>query len=183
MGRHRDAGRHPRARRGCLRSGCPRRRTGGPRPAANRAEGAELAAAGIAFQNLLKIEEPYERRSGCWEPDVRTPTRLGDAQVVFRLARDEDGVVVPWYPNEEPRRAWALSEVSVRVTRLKGAEEDQAVKDAKKSWPAWDQDIPVLLLRRDGAGRWRGFAIDPREQRQSVTYDTIYGLILSANAP
>ena len=152
-------------------------------PAANRAEGAELAAAGIAFQNLLKIEEPYERRAGLWEPDVRTPTRLGDAQIVFRLARDEDGVAVPWYPHEEPRRAWALSEVSVRATRLKGAEEDRTVKDAKKNWPAWDQDIPVLLLRRDGAGRWRGFAINPREQRQSVTYDTICGLILSADAP
>jgi len=152
-------------------------------PAANRAEGAELAAAGIAFQNLLKIEEPYERRAGLWEPDVRTPTRLGDAQIVFRLARDENGAVVPWYPHEEPRRAWVLSEVSVRATRLAGAEEDQLVKDAKKNWPAWDQDIPVLLLRPDGAGRWRGCAINPRERRQWVTYDTICGLILSAGAP
>jgi CRISPR-associated endonuclease/helicase Cas3 len=151
-------------------------------PAANRAEGAELAAAGIAFQNLLKIEEPYERRAGLWEPDVRTPTRLADAHVVFRLARDENGAVVPWYPHEEPRRAWALSEVSVRATRLKGAEEDQLVRDTKKNWPAWDQDIPVLLFRPDGAGRWRGCAIDPRERRQSVTYDTICGLILSADA-
>jgi hypothetical protein len=66
---------------------------------------------------------------------------------------------------------------------LKGAQEDQAVKDAKKNWPAWDQDIPVLLLRPDGAGRWRGFAINPREERQSVTYDTICGLILSADTP
>jgi CRISPR-associated endonuclease/helicase Cas3 len=152
-------------------------------PAANRAEGAELAAAGIAFQNLLKIEEPYERRAGLWEPDVRTPTRLGDAQIVFRLARDQNGAVVPWYSHEEGRRAWALSEVSVRAPRLKGAEEDRAVMDAKKNWPAWDRDIPVLLLRRDGAGRWRGFAINPREQRQPVTYDTISGLILSADAP
>jgi CRISPR-associated endonuclease/helicase Cas3 len=151
-------------------------------PAANRAEGAELAAAGIAFQNLLKVEEPYERRAGLWEPDVRTPTRLGDAQIVFRLARDEDGVAVPWYPHEEARRAWALSEVSVRATRLKSAEEDRTVKDAKKNWPAWDQDIPVLLLRRDGAGRWRGVGIDPRDQRRSVTYGLSYGLVFSVPA-
>jgi CRISPR-associated endonuclease/helicase Cas3 len=151
-------------------------------PAANRAEGAELAAAGIAFQNVLKIDEPYERRAGLWEPDVCTPTRLGDAQIVFRLAREEDGAVVPWYSHEEPRRAWALSEVSVRATRLKGAAEDRAVKDAKKNWPAWDQDIPVLLLPH-GAGRWRGCAVNPREQRQWATYDTICGLILSADAP
>jgi CRISPR-associated endonuclease/helicase Cas3 len=151
-------------------------------PAANRAEGAELAAAAIAFQNVLKIDEPYERRSGCWEPDVRTPTRLGEARIIFRLARDEEGAVVPWYPHEEPRRAWALSEVSVRVTRLKSAEEDQAGRNAKKNWPAWDQDIPMLLLRPDGAGRWRGLAIDPRGHRRPVTYGRISGLILSANA-
>jgi CRISPR-associated endonuclease/helicase Cas3 len=149
--------------------------------AAIRAEGAELAAAGVALQNVLKIDEPYERRSGLWEPDVRTPTRLGDAQIVFRLAREEDGAVVPWYWHEEQHRAWALSEVSVRATRLKGVEENKAVADAKKDWPAWDRDIPVLLLQPDGAGRWRGMGIDPREQRRPVTYDTISGLIISGD--
>jgi CRISPR-associated endonuclease/helicase Cas3 len=149
--------------------------------AAIRAEGAELAAAGVALQNVLKIDEPYERRSGLWEPDVRTPTRLGDAQIVFRLARDEGGAVVPWYWHEEQHRAWALSEVSVRATRLKGAEENKAIADAKKDWPAWDRDIPVLLLQPDGAGRWRGVGIDPRDRRLPVTYDAISGLILSSD--
>jgi CRISPR-associated endonuclease/helicase Cas3 len=148
--------------------------------ASNRAEGAQLAAIGIALQNVLKIDEPYERRSGLWEPDVRTPTRLGEAQIVFRLAREEAGAVVPWYPHEEPRRAWALSEVSVRVTRLRGAEEDQRVKDVKKDWPAWDRDIPVLLLQPDGSGRYRSWGIDPRNQRQAVTYDRTYGLVYGA---
>jgi CRISPR-associated endonuclease/helicase Cas3 len=145
--------------------------------AAIRAEGAEFAAAGVALQNVLKIDEPYERRSGLWEPDVRTPTRLGDAQIVFRLAREEAGAVVPWYWHEEQRRAWALSEVSVRATRLRGAEEHKAVSDAKKDWPAWDRDIPVLLLQPDGAGRWRGVGIDLRERRCPVTYERIYGLL------
>ena len=135
----------------------------------------------VALQNVLKIDEPYERRSGLWEPDVRTPTRLGDAQIIFRLAREEGGAVVPWYWHEEPHRAWALSEVSIRAARLKGAQENQVITDAKKDWPAWDRDIPVLLLQPDGAGRWRGVGIDPREQRRPVTYDTISGLILSSN--
>jgi hypothetical protein len=45
-----------------------------------------------------------------WEPDVRTPTRLGDAQITFRLAREARGSAVPWYQHEDTRRAWALSE-------------------------------------------------------------------------
>jgi len=148
--------------------------------AANRAEGTELAAAGIALQNLLKLEEPYDRDAGLWEPDVRTPTRLGEARVVFRLARSEGGDIVPWYPHEDPRRAWALSEVSVRAARLKGAVEDAAVEGAKTQWPAWDREIPVLLLRPGADGAWRGNGIDPRGQRLTVTYDTSHGLMFGS---
>ena len=150
-------------------------------PAANRAWGGELAAAGIALQNVLKLDEPYERRSGLWEPDVHTPTRLGEAQIVFRLARDERGAAVPWYPHEDRRRAWALSEVSVRATLLKSAEEAPLVLRAKQEWSAWERDIPVLLLRPDEAGHWRAAGIDPRDRRRLVTYDSIGGLIIGPN--
>jgi CRISPR-associated endonuclease/helicase Cas3 len=150
--------------------------------AANRAEGAELAAAGIALQNLLEINHPYERDAGLWEPDVRTPTRLGDERVVFRLARLEHGTVVPWYPQAEPRRAWALSEVSLRANRLKGAPEDAAVSAAKRDWPAWDREIPLLVLRPDGIGQWRGLALDPGEKLQPVTYDRSRGLTFFGEA-
>lgn len=145
--------------------------------AASNAEGAELAAAAVAFQNLLKIEEPYERRAGLWEPDVRTPTRLGDAQLTFRLARDEHGSVVPWCPHKETRRAWALSEVSVRATRLSGAPENAAVAAAKADWPAWDRDIPVLLLRSGSEGGCQAAALDGYGKNCLVTYSSTTGLI------
>ncbi|HET9848464.1 MAG TPA: CRISPR-associated helicase Cas3' [Candidatus Dormibacteraeota bacterium] len=148
--------------------------------ASNRADGNEIAATGVAFQNVLRLDEPYDRRSGLWEPDVRTPTRLGEAQIVFRLAREQAGAVVPWYANEETRRAWALSEVSLRATRIRSSEEDQRVERLKKDWPAWDRDIPVLLLQPDGTERWSGTAIDPRGQRRTVTYSTVSGLVFSA---
>jgi CRISPR-associated endonuclease/helicase Cas3 len=150
--------------------------------AANRAEGAELAAAGIALQNLLEIDHPYERDAGLWEPDVRTPTRLGDARVVFRLAWLDDGTVVPWYAHDDPRRAWALSEVSVRANRLKGAPEDAAVTAAKRDWPTWDREISVLALRPDGIGQWHALALDPGEKLLPVTYDRSRGLIFSGEA-
>jgi CRISPR-associated endonuclease/helicase Cas3 len=148
--------------------------------AANRAEGAELAAAGIAWQNLLKIDEPYDRRSGLWEPDVRTPTRLGDARVVLRLARGEGGHILPWCPHDDPRRAWALSQVSVRAARLKGAAEDAAMEAIKAQWPAWDREIPLLVLRPGVGGTWSGVGIDPRDRQVSVTYDSARGLMIGS---
>lgn len=145
--------------------------------AAIRAEGEDLAAAAVAYQNVLRIEEPYERRAGSWEPDVRTPTRLGDAQITFRLAQMDNGVVVPWYPHEETWRAWALSEVSVRATRLSGAPEHPAVDAIKGEWPTWDREIPVLLLRLDGEGGWQASALDGRSKNCIVTYRATTGLI------
>jgi CRISPR-associated endonuclease/helicase Cas3 len=147
-----------------------------------RAEGSELGAAAVACQNLLKLDKPYERESGLWEPDVRTPTRLADERIVFRLARFDGGTVVPWYRHEDPRRAWTLSEVSVRANRLKGTPEDPAVSAAKRDWPTWDRDIPVLLLRPGGAGQWHALALDPRDKMRSVTYDTSRGLVFSGKA-
>jgi CRISPR-associated endonuclease/helicase Cas3 len=150
--------------------------------AASRAEGSELAAVGIALQNILKIDEPYDRRSGLWEPDVRTPTRLGEQQIIFRLAREENGALVPWYRHEEAHRAWALSEVSVRASRLLGAEDTQLINDEKKHWPTWDQGIPMLLLQRDAEGRWCGGGVGPRGQRQLVMYDRCFGLVFQPNS-
>ena len=88
---------------------------------------------------------------------------------------------------QSKRRMGRAGKLEIVLDYVRLADTDKAairaVKDAKKNWPAWDQDIPMLLLRRDGVGRWRGLAISPREERQSVTYDTICGLILSADAP
>jgi hypothetical protein len=67
----------------------------------------------------------------------------------------------------------------VRATRLKGADENELVQKAKRNWAAWDRDIPVLLMKQDASGKWRGTGIDPRERRLSVTYDTMSGLIFS----
>jgi CRISPR-associated endonuclease/helicase Cas3 len=146
-------------------------------PSAIRAEGAELAAAAVAWQNLLKINRPYERDAGLWEPDVRTPTRPGEARVVFRLARLDNGGVLPWYAHDDRRRAWALSEVSVRANRLNTAPQDGVMNAVKQDWPVWDRDIPMLLLRCDQFGLWRGVALDPRGTSRRVTYDTCRGLI------
>ncbi|MDA8051605.1 MAG: CRISPR-associated helicase Cas3' [Rhodospirillales bacterium] len=153
----------------------------GLRRATDRAKGRWLAARGAAWQNLLELDRPYERRAGLWEPDARTPTRLGDPQVTFRLARLDSGRIVPWCKDKTLGAAWALSEVSVRAGRISAAapdaEADSLVAEAKKAWPVWDQDVPVLVLRPQGAEIFRGRALGPADAVVEVEYDRRKGLL------
>ncbi len=108
---------------------------------------------------------------------MQTPTRLGEPQTTFRLARTEYRRVVPWYRHDDPRISWALSEVSVRATRLTGAPENADIKTVKLDWPSWDRDIPVLLLQRDETGRWLGVGIDHRGNERQISYSPSQGLV------
>jgi CRISPR-associated endonuclease/helicase Cas3 len=139
-----------------------------------------LAARGVALQNLLTFGEPYRREAGLWEPDVRTPTRLGEPQITLRLARTEGGQVVPWFADTDPLRAWALSEVTVRAARISGPSPDPQLEPliarTRRLWPSWDQEIPILVLRPGENAAWRGDALDRQQRRLEVGYDLLYGL-------
>ena len=154
--------------------------------ATQRAWGRWHAARGQAWQNLLSFDHPYERRAGLWEPDARTPTRLGDPQRTFRLARLQAAGIVPWPEHEDPAHAWTLSEVSVRVARLADAapdpEADPLVARIKQSWPAWDQGIPVLVLRSKPTGSSQATGLTPSGELQPLVYDRSSGLVFSPPA-
>lgn len=127
------------------------------------AEAKRGVAVGIARQNLLVLNKPYHRDAGAWETDVRTPTRLEEQEHrVLRLARLEAGRVVPWCDHPDPRRAWALSEVSVPVSRVAsgndGAQLSQATAAAKTNWGVWEKDIPIAVVQEVPSGSLRGLA-------------------------
>jgi CRISPR-associated endonuclease/helicase Cas3 len=155
--------------------------------ATDRARGKWLAARGQAWQNLLSFDHPYERRAGLWEPDARTLTRLGDPQRTFRLAHLDRGRIVPWAEHEDSEHAWALSEVSVRAARLADAapdpETDPLVAQIKQSWPAWDRDIPVLVLRPTLTETWCTAGVTQAGQLQPLVYDRRHGLAFSPPNP
>jgi CRISPR-associated endonuclease/helicase Cas3 len=127
------------------------------------AEAKRGVAVSIARQNLLVLDKPYQREAGAWETDVRTPTRLEEQEHrVIRLARVESGRVVPWCDHPDPRRAWALSEVSVPVSRVaKGddaAQISEAIAVAKTNWGEWEKDIPIAVVQEAASGSLRGLA-------------------------
>ena len=84
-----------------------------------RAEGKASSERAIANMNALALKLGYVPQAGAWESDTRTPTRLGEPSRVLRLAKWDGVSLTPWWPDEgDRRRAWRLSEVSVRASRV-----------------------------------------------------------------
>lgn len=151
------------------------------------AQGRRGVAVGIARQNLLVLDRPYQRDAGAWETDVRTPTRLEQQEHrVLRLARLEAGHIVPWCDHPDPRRAWALSEVSVPVSRVASVAEEPAlaasIAAVKSSWGRWEQEIPILVLQPDDLASV-GIIRTPRGDPQPLHYDRRSGLRFGGAQP
>jgi CRISPR-associated endonuclease/helicase Cas3 len=145
-----------------------------------RAEGKEGAARGVAGQNVLTFDQPYDRSAGLWEPDDHTPTRLSEPQVTLRLASFANGRLMPWCDDTSSYRAWCLSEISVRPSRVAGVieapETAPAVAALRAQWSRWDRDIPVLVLRPLDGATWQGRVVDRRGAQCDVTYSRTTGL-------
>ena len=151
--------------------------------ASDRAEGKDLAAVGIASQNVLDVWAGYNRDAGLWDLETRAPTRLEDRPMVtLRLARLRDGVVVPYDEDADLRRAWALSEVRVAKYRIATCPPppglENAIEAARALWGRWERESEQVLLavmtEKDGAS-----AIAARSEAATdfaAKYDTLRGL-------
>jgi CRISPR-associated endonuclease/helicase Cas3 len=142
--------------------------------------GAESAAIQMAHLNELKWRDGYAEDQG-WDSDVRTPTRLGEETVTFRLGRWQDGVLSPWYAAESPDLAWALSEVSLAAWRASNVPElsgalATAVATTKRGWGRWDREMPLLVLTA-GGDAWEGRVITNQGER-CMQYDVRIGLVV-----
>ncbi|MEZ5852082.1 MAG: CRISPR-associated helicase Cas3' [Hyphomicrobiaceae bacterium] len=150
------------------------------RAASQRRTGENSAARSFASANLLQVAAGYGGEPGVWMSDTITPTRLGEATTVFRLARMENGRLVPYYADDKPARAWALSEVSLRSAVANGVPKPERVlailvDDAKTQWPEWEREMPLLPLEADGDDRWRG-TVSLDGAAKTVLYDRRLGL-------
>lgn len=153
---------------------------------AGRADGKGLSDAGLAAQNVLKLREGYARQNGAWEPETHTPTRLEDRpHVTLRLARLRDGAVVPYADDPDPRRAWALSEVSVAEHRVADCPVPPALAEvaekARAQWGRWERESPrVLLAVMTEAGAGFTFRIRTGAGGEaSCRYDPGRGLLMN----
>jgi CRISPR-associated endonuclease/helicase Cas3 len=155
-----------------------------------RAEGKDLGDRAIAAQNFLQrlgADETagrYLESAGAWEPEKHTPTRLGEPTVTLRLARLENGQLMPWADNPDEERAWRLSEVSVRAAQVAEAVIDDAeiaaaiaARQAKES-RAFDAPVYVPLVQ--GADQiWSAPITASNERRMIAFYCSGQGLRFS----
>jgi CRISPR-associated endonuclease/helicase Cas3 len=132
-----------------------------------RAAGKTSSASAIAQTNVLLLRPQagrehvgYSADAGLWDSDVRVPTRLSADSIRIRLGRLAGDTIHPWAEADELWRAWALSEVPVRIWRI--AREDEtdpsiiaAVENAKSHWPIMERAVPLIALRLVN-NSWRG---------------------------
>jgi CRISPR-associated endonuclease/helicase Cas3 len=142
------------------------------------AVGRGAAARGMAWQNLLSWQDGYAESGGPWMSEALTPTRLADPSFIYRLAVWENGRLRPLCEGE---KAWAMSEITLPLRRVKGLPEETgeraaALTTCKAGWSRWEQDVPVLILEPDEGG-FVGNVIGADGKPQHVAYNHGAGLL------
>ena len=118
-------------------------------------EGKERA---IGAFNVIDIGAGYGRLPSDVRSDEDIGTRLGEPTVTLRLARRENGRLVPWIrADRDARREWALSELRVRSAFWGSAttipEDAPLLQQARKDWTEWER--ATVLAEVDADGRLR----------------------------
>jgi CRISPR-associated endonuclease/helicase Cas3 len=143
-------------------------------------ERAHLRARGVqhgeSTLGLMNVIDPSDGYGGVRIQDASEDvgTRLGEPTTTLRLARRENGRLVPWSqePLADESLRWALSEVTVRRRWLgEPAPEPAAiavVDAARALWPEWERTMPLYEVTTSGALSLLG--------REPLVYDVRTGL-------
>lgn len=150
--------------------------------ASANAEAKAMSEGAFAKMNALKLNAGYVHHAGAWESDTKTPTRLGEDSRVLRLAKWDGATLTPWHTDDDLRKAWRLSEVSVRATLVESIDYDantvlqQAVAKETASWPE-KFDPPLLLVLSWDGKRWNATVKNKQGQNVEVSYSSDAGLV------
>lgn len=136
----------------------------------------------FAAANLLVPRDGYELASQPWVSDTAARTRLSDPTRILRLARWDGAGLRPWAEAGKPDRAWALSEVAVRATRVDGPAPftgalAAAAVEAIASWGRHDGEKILLPLTRGEGDWWEGSVLDQTGICVDIRYAAPSGLI------
>ena len=128
-------------------------------------EGKEMGNRSLGQFNVVDLEGGYSSLSMDLSGTEDIGTRLGEETVTLRLARLAEGRLIPLCADDDPRKAWALSELRVREKFFDDTSpppEDQALQEqAKNDWPEWERrEILIVVIEEDGRVRLEGMKDD-----------------------
>ncbi len=147
---------------------------------ADIAQGKDDAARAIGRQVLLKWDDGYSQSGGAWVSDERAHTRLSEPSLTYRLAFWVNGSIQPCCTDDDPTKAWVLSEISIPVRLVSSLPAESgarasALSQLRAGWNRWEQEIGVLLLEPDETGG-HGSVMDRQGKPQAVHYSREKGL-------
>lgn len=134
---------------------------------------------GVADLNALSFEAGYQRTETSWLDDAIAATRLGAPTSRIRLVLWEGKQLVPLCQASDPRLAYALSEVSVRSSRISQPhpeDEGQAYRRARLEMPDEGQFVVTIPLEPLGSERWQGRGMGLSGRATAFYYTTDAGL-------
>lgn len=144
-----------------------------------------LSWSAVASGTVLATEKGFKANAVRFEDDVLTPTREGEPVRIVRLAKWQNGLLLPFADGargDTPQRLWRLSEIGVRASKLGGrapleAALEAAVEKTEATWPKNFRPLLLPLIQEDD-GRWFGSGLDQNQQKQRVCYEETLGLWL-----
>lgn len=147
------------------------------------ADDKRFAARSIAANACLEVAKGYNGNNLTWTTDQIIATRLSEGPTVaFRLARRENGGIVPWCSLQDAggslARAWALSECSVPQRKASGVPEPKGtlaaeISAAKATWSKWEREQPLIVLDDAGTGVWQGIVLADETKRNVYYCETL----------
>ncbi|NOZ77777.1 MAG: CRISPR-associated helicase Cas3' [Acidobacteria bacterium] len=151
------------------------------------AEGQRRADASQGKANAITFSAGYGGGFDSWTDFEDTRTRLGEPTVTLCLARRDGEDLLPMAQDDDPRRAWALSEVSVRRSLVAAVppQEDPALdaelKGAVKREPRLRRVLLLPLV--PSADGWDGLVLDGEGNARTVRYTNGRGLEVESKNP
>ncbi len=151
--------------------------------ASDTAKGKSFSDEAIAEYTVLVLNAGYSFGRS-WSDDLRARTRLGDEQVVVRLARVGTGRIRPWYDDASmPEwKRWLLSEVKLSAGQISRNAEPTTkwrtqIDAVRAEWGRFEQDTPVIVLDECVADVSSGVVMATGgKQEKRVEYTTAFGL-------
>lgn len=138
-----------------------------------------LADKSLAHINMLKLDEGYEATITQWREDMKTPTRLGEMETTVRLAQWDGANLAPWYAHE--KFAWDMSQVNIRNSLVdKEAVYNgllgEVIDHLKERLPDKGKWTVLVPLQQGADGRWRGVALNKKQETVVLEYDRLTGV-------